>query len=157
MAGMWRQDRGDCHAFRRRRLGASSVVVRMAAVSGHSENRIMSAETDPDLSVRSAISRVLDAEQDALAQITACENRADQLLQETRQAVRAMVRRAQRRISRLHAGCEERTHELVMRAERDAVLSVAQPMVSDEVEMKRLKVVRSVAKELTTRESPHAG
>ena len=67
----------------------------------------MNAETDKVLSVDSAIALVLAAEQDALADMDLCEQRADRIMSETRQVIRGMVRRTEERISRLHSGCAE--------------------------------------------------
>ena len=84
----------------------------MAGRGRPAENDFMSAKTDNRLSIEKAMSRVLSAEADALAQIVACQSRADGTLLATRKKVRAMVRRTQQRLSRLHAGCDERTHAL---------------------------------------------
>ena len=80
----------------------------------------MRAETDSKRSVEKAFARVLDAERDALRQVSACESRADKDLQKTRQTVRVMARQTQERIARLHSGCAERTGELVQHMHRDA-------------------------------------
>ena len=109
----------------------------------------MSAKTDTTMSVEKAMSRVLSAETDALAQIAACQSRADETLQSTRKKIRAMVRRTQQRIVRLHAACEKRTHELVSRMEKDAAAE-NQHSPRDHGEDDLLEAVRAVAAELTT-------
>jgi ElaB/YqjD/DUF883 family membrane-anchored ribosome-binding protein len=121
----------------------------MAGRSRPSENEFMSAKTDEMLSVEKAMSRVLSAERDALAQIVACQSRADETLQATRKKVRALVRRTQQRISRLHAGCEERTRELVSCMEQDAAAVVEHPG-RDSGKDTLMEAVRVVAAELTT-------
>jgi ElaB/YqjD/DUF883 family membrane-anchored ribosome-binding protein len=121
----------------------------MAGRSRPSENEFMSAKTDDKLSVEKAMSRVLSAERDALAQIVACQSRADETLQATRKKVRALVRRTQQRISRLHAGCEERTRELVSCMEQDAAAVVEHPG-RDSGKDTLMEAVRVVAAELTT-------
>ena len=103
-----------------RRTAFCSVLVRMAGRCRRSENEVMSAKTDATMSVEKAMSRVLSAESDAVAQIAACQSRADETLQSTRKRIRAMVRRTQQRLVRLHAACDQRTHELVSRMEKEA-------------------------------------
>ena len=109
----------------------------------------MSAKTDATMSVEKAMSRVLSAERDALAQIAACQSRADETLQSTRKKIRAMVRRTQQRIVRLHAACEKRTHELVSCMEQEAATSDDYPAPHNGQEI-LLEAVRAVAAELTT-------
>jgi hypothetical protein len=109
----------------------------------------MSAKADERLSVEKAMSRVLSAESDALAQITACQSRADETLQATRKTVRAMVRRTQERIVRLHAGCEERTRELVSRMERETTAGARYPDRESATDT-LTEAVGVVAAELTT-------
>jgi ElaB/YqjD/DUF883 family membrane-anchored ribosome-binding protein len=116
----------------------------------------MSAKTDTTMSVEKAMSRVLSAETDALAQIAACQSRADETLQSTRKRIRAMVRRTQQRLVRLHAACDERTHELVSRMEDEAATSEEAP-TRDEGQDTVLEAVRAVAAELTTPGSSDAG
>ena len=132
-----------------------SVVLRMVSADGHSENEIMSAETDTTMSVEKAMSRVLGAESDALAQIAACQSRADETLQSTRKRIRAMVRRTQQRLVRLHAACDKRTHELVSRMEEEAATSEETP-TRDEGLDTVMEAVRVVAAELTTTDSAGA-
>jgi hypothetical protein len=115
----------------------------------------MSAKTDETMSVEKAMSRVLSAESEALAQITACQSRADETLQATRKKLRAMVRRTQRRIVRLHAGCEEYTRDLVSRMEREAVTGAEHP-VRENGDDTLMEAVRVVAAELTTTDSSDA-
>lgn len=115
----------------------------------------MSTGTDRHTSVETAISRVLAAERQALAEIAACEDRAEQLRREARAAVRAMVRRTQDRISRLHAGCAARTAEFVAALERDAGSSSPLPGEDRETEL-LLEAVRTVARELTVADDTNA-
>jgi hypothetical protein len=116
----------------------------------------MSAKTDERLSVEKAMSRVLSAESDALAQIDACQSRADETLQATRKKIRAMVRRTQQRIVRLHAGCEHRTRELVTRMQRETATG-ARYTDRDSGADSLTEAVRVVAAELTTPGSSDAG
>ena len=109
----------------------------------------MSAKADERLSVEKAMSRVLSAESDALAQIAACQSRADETLQATRKKVRAMVRRTQQRLVHLHAGCEERTRELVSRTEREATAGARYPDRESGTDT-LTEAVEVVAAELTT-------
>lgn len=120
----------------------------MAGPYSSFENQEMSTGTDRHTSVETAISRVLAAEREALAEIAACENRAEQLRHEARAAVRAMVRRTQDRISRLHAGCAARTAELVAALERDTGSDTSLPGEDQETEL-LVGAVRAVARELT--------
>jgi ElaB/YqjD/DUF883 family membrane-anchored ribosome-binding protein len=121
----------------------------MAGRGRPSENDFMSARTDEKLSVEKAMSRVLSAERDALLQIVACQSRADETLQATRKKVRALVRRTQQRISRLHAGCDERTREFVARLEQDAATGAGYP-ARETGKDTLMEAVRVVARELTT-------
>ena len=91
------------------------------------ENGIVDPGTENSLSVDSAIALVLDAEQDALAKIEQCEQRADRIMSETRQAIRGMVRRTEERISRLHTGCAERNRQLVAELEAAALADDSEP------------------------------
>jgi vacuolar-type H+-ATPase subunit H len=109
----------------------------------------MRAKTDDRVSVEKAMSRVLSAESEALAQIVACQSRADGTLQATRKKVRAMVRRTQQRLSRLHAGCDERTRELVSRMEQEAATDAGHPACENGTDT-LMEAVRVVAAELTT-------
>jgi signal transduction histidine kinase len=127
----------------------------MVGAGGRPENEIMSARTDEKLSVEMAMSRVLSAERDALAQIAACQSRADETLQETRKTVRAMVRRTQQRLSRLHAACDKRTHELVSLMEQDAAAD-DEYSPRDHGQDALMEAVRIVAAELTTPDSSDA-
>jgi ElaB/YqjD/DUF883 family membrane-anchored ribosome-binding protein len=115
----------------------------------------MSAKTDATMSVEKAMSRVLSAESDARAQITACQSRADETLQSTRKRIRAMVRRTQQRLVRLHAACDKRTHELVSRMEQEAATGDDHP-ARDQGQDTVLEAVRAVAAELTTTDSSDA-
>ena len=126
----------------------------MAGTDRPSENDRMSAKADERLSVEKAMSRVLSAESDALAQIAACQSRADETLQATRKKVRAMVRRTQQRIVRLHAGCEERSRELVARMEREPATGARYPDRASGTDAPLTEAVGVVAAELTTPGSP---
>ena len=128
----------------------------MVGAGGRSENDIMTAGTDEKLSVEMAMSRVLSAERDALAQIAACQSRADETLRLTRKKVRAMVRRTQQRIVRVHAGCEQRTRELVSRMEQEAAAGADYP-ARENLENSLTEAVRVVARTLTTPDSSDAG
>lgn len=120
---------------------------------GSFENAGMSTESDRQLSVATAMSEVLGAERDALAQIAACEQRADEILRDARKAVRAIVRRTQKRISRLHAGCTERTRDLVAKMELELTVDAERSVPGDgERDMLR-KAVSAVARELTERDA----
>ena len=132
-----------------RRNEQSSVLVRMAGRSRRSENNLMRAKTDERLSVEMAMSRVLSAERDALAQIAACQSRADETLQFTRKKIRAMVRRTQQRLVRLHAACEKRNHELVSSMEKDAA-AASDSSPGGHGKDALLEAVRVVAAGLTT-------
>ena len=127
----------------------------MVGVDNASENGWMSARTDEKLSVEKAMSRVLSAESEALAQIAACQSRADETLQSTRKRIRAMVRRTQQRLVRLHAACDKRTHELVSRLEQEAATGDDHP-ARDKGQDTVLEAVRAVAAELTTADSSDA-
>jgi hypothetical protein len=112
----------------------------------------MAKDTDNELSVDTAISLVLDAEQDALAQIEKCEARADEVMRETRQVIRAMVRRTEERISRLHSGCARRNQELIAELENAALEDVSQPYRDDGSGDRLLAAVEAAARRLTTLE-----
>lgn len=129
----------------------------MAGKRGPSDNNFMSARSDPSSSVDTAISDVLGAEQDALAQIADCESRADKMLQDARRAVRAMVRETRERIGRLHAGCAERTREIIEELEREAAAREQEEAPEDGEGELLQRIVRAVAEELTTRERPGGG
>ena len=127
----------------------------MVGAGQHSENDLMSAKTDATMSVEKAMSRVLSAERDALAQITACQSRADETLQATRKKIRAMVRRTQQRLVRLHAACDKRTHELVTHMEMEAAAD-DEHSPRDHGKDALMEAVRIVAAELTTPDSSDA-
>jgi vacuolar-type H+-ATPase subunit H len=112
----------------------------------------MAAETDNELSVDTAISLVLEAERDALAEIEQCEERADQIMRETRQVIRAMVRRTEERISRLHAGCATRNRELIAELEHAALAGESQPDSAASSEDRLVAAVDAAARRLTTLE-----
>lgn len=110
----------------------------------------MAAGTDKELSVDTAISLVLEAEQDALAHIAACEDRADRILRDARQAIRDAVRRTEGRISRLHAGCARRNRELIAGLENRALARETVPDQDDVAEEWLDAAVDAAARRLTT-------
>ena len=113
------------------------------------DTRMGSAE-----SVESAITRVLRAEQEALAVIAACENEAQEIQREARQGVRSILRRTRDRVSRLHAACAARTRELVDEIE-DGAADYLACAVPDDGERRLLDAaIRSLASELTSRDTP---
>ena len=112
----------------------------------------MGARTDFHTSVEEAMARVLEAERNALAEIAACEGRADEKLKEARETARAMTQRTRERIVRLHAGCAERTRELVRNLEREAEGADRDPLGDTEKGLLS-EAVRAVASDLTTPES----
>ena len=122
----------------------------MARGVGRFENGVMRAETDSYRSVEEAIARVLDAERDALRQVSACERRADRDLKDTRQTVRVLARQTQARLARLHASCMRRTSELVADMNREA--GAASSPAGTRAAEKALQVAaaRAVAEWLTT-------
>ena len=122
----------------------------MARGAGHFENGVMRAETDSYRSVEKAFARVLDAERDALRQVSACRRRADRDLQNTRQDVRVLARQTQARLARLHASCMRRTSELVADMNREA--GAASSPAGTRAAEKALQVAaaRAVAEWLTT-------
>jgi hypothetical protein len=111
------------------------------------------AATDNDLSVDSAIALVLAAEQDALADIKLCEQRADQIMSETRQVIHAMVRRTEERVSRLHSGCAERNRLLVAELEATALAEHPEPDRDLGFEERLAAAVDDAARWLTTLEN----
>jgi ethanolamine ammonia-lyase small subunit len=122
----------------------------MARSAGRFENGGMRAETDSYRSVEEAIACVLDAERDALRQVSACERRADRDLQNTRQTVRVLARQTQARIARLHAGCMQRTRELVAEMRRHAEAESTTAGAHKIEAAQQITAVREVAAWLTT-------
>lgn len=110
----------------------------------------MRAGTDSYRSVEKAIARVLDAEREALRQVSACERRADRDLQNTRQTARDLARRTQARIARLHAGCLNRTKELVAEMYRDAEAQSDTADAHEVAATQQIAAAREVAAWLTT-------
>ena len=105
-------------------------------------------------SVESAITRVLRAEQEALAAIAACESEAQEIQREARQAARSILRRTRARVSRLHAACAARTRELIDEIEHGGTNYLA-CAVPDDGERRLLEAaIRSLASELTSRDTP---
>ncbi len=117
----------------------------------------MSLEADRHTSVETAISEVLAAERDAVAQIAACESRADEILRDVRKSVRALVRRTQTRVSRLHAECAARTRELVAELEKEAAANMERSVLDGEAQERLAEAVSSVARELTEPDASDAG
>jgi hypothetical protein len=113
----------------------------------------VNAETDKALSVDSAIALVLAAEQDAIADIELCEQRADRIMSETRQAIRGMVRRTEERISRLHSGCAERNRQLVAELEAAALAEDSSADREHGSEERLAAAVDAAARRLTTLEN----
>lgn len=113
----------------------------------------MDAKIDSDLSVDSAIALVLAAEQDALASIKQCEQRADRIISETRQVIRGMVRRTEDRLSRLHSGCAERNRQLVDELEATALAEHSEPDQEHGFEERLAAAVDDAARRLTTLEN----
>lgn len=109
----------------------------------------MRAETDSYRSVEKAIARVLDAERDALRQVSACRRRADRDLQNTRQDVRVLARQTQARVARLHAGCMRRTSELVADMSREAAAASTPSGTHSADAALQIEAVREVAEWLT--------
>ncbi len=125
----------------------------MASPPGRPENDSVDAETDNDLSVDSAIALVLAAEQDALAKIEQCEQRADRIMSETRQAIRGMVRRSEDRISHLHSGCAERNRQLVAELEAIGLADASSPDRAHDSQERLAAAVAAAARRLTTLEN----
>jgi hypothetical protein len=124
----------------------------MAALRVRPENDPMANETDKRLSVDTAITLVLNAERDALAQIDACEKQADDIIREARHTIRGMVRRTDERISRLHAGCARRNRDLIAELEGAAGAGQAPPGQDDGWEERLAAAVADAARRLTTLE-----
>ena len=112
----------------------------------------MDTGTDTQTSVTTAMSEVLGAEREALDRLAECERRADAVVADARQAVRALVRRTRQRIARLHAGCTRKNEQLIMRLERDAAAQDAARTPADDVANLLQLAVDDVARELTTGE-----
>lgn len=102
-------------------------------------------------SVGSAITRVLRAEQEALAAVAACESEAKEVQRQARQAARAVLRRTRKRVSRLHAACAARTHELIDEIERDAGECSASTIPVDGEHELLKAAIDALATELTSR------
>ena len=122
----------------------------MARGVGPFENDGMRAETDSYRSVEKAFARVLDAEREALRQVSACRRRADRDLQKTRQDVRVLARQTQARLARLHAGCIRRTRKLVADMNREAAVASSPADVHAADRVPKVAAVREVAEWLTT-------
>lgn len=127
----------------------------MADPGSSFDNDFMSTGTDRHTSVETAIADVLTAERQTLADIAACERRAQELRHDARSAVRAMLRRTQDRISRLHAGCAARTAELIAALEQDADRQASPPGEQPEERLLRA-AIESVARTLTSRDDGDA-
>ena len=113
----------------------------------------MAAEMDKPVSVDSAITLVLDAERDALSQIEACEERADDIIRQARQVIRGMVRRTDQRIGQLHANCEQRNRELIAELETAAMADETRPVQIDALQNRVVAVIADLAQRLTTPET----
>jgi len=112
----------------------------------------MSTGTESHTSVKTAMSDVLRAEREALVQMAECDSRAEQILGDARQTVRAMVRRTQQRISRLHASCAQKTRELIDLMQKDAADYASCAVPADREKRLLQNVVSTVARQLTTME-----
>ena len=123
----------------------------MARLERGPDNGRMDTEKDAIESVESAITRVLHAEQEALADIEASEEEAKEIQRNARQAARAVLRRTGRRLSRLHNACAARTRELIDEIERSAGESAAAANPDDDERRLLDSVVRTLAEELTSR------
>ena len=117
----------------------------------------MSTEADRHTSVETAISEVLGAERNALEQIALCEDRADRVLRDARKVVRAMVRRTQERISRLHAGCADRTRSIAAAMEADAAAEAERSLPGDSENEILLQAVVDAARILTEPDESDVG
>ena len=106
-------------------------------------------------SVESAITRVLRAEQEALAAIEASEGEAKDIQRQARQAARAVLRRTRQRVSRLHAACATRTRELIDEIERGAGAPSAAGPHDGERQLLD-DAIRALATELTSRSARDA-
>lgn len=98
----------------------------------------------------SGITEVLGAEKQALADISACEEQAEVTLANARRDVRAILRRTQDRLARLHAGCAAKTREIISDIEREAGTYDVCDLPEDGERLLVEEVVRSVAAELTS-------
>ena len=112
----------------------------------------MDAETDNDLSVDAAMTLVLDAERDALAEIEQCEQQADAIIRKAHQDIRGMVRRTEERIARLHSGCAERNRQRVAELEAAALADDAEPRPEHDAGERLAIAVAAAARRLTTLE-----
>jgi vacuolar-type H+-ATPase subunit H len=112
----------------------------------------MAAETDKDQSVDTAISLVLEAEQEARARIAACEEQADRILRDARESIRGAVRSTEERISRLHTGCARRNRELIAELESRAFAEEAEQDRGNAADRRLIAAVDAAARRLTTRE-----
>ncbi len=115
----------------------------------------MSSKTDRGMSVDTAMSRVLEAEKTAVDQLAASERRAHEIVREARESVRALVRRHQARLSRLHAACADKTRELVAQLEQDAAIHDEEPRSGDAARRRLEEAVARVAGELTEKGDAH--
>ena len=115
----------------------------------------MSSKTDRGMSVDTAMSRVLEAEKEALAKLAASERRANDILRDAREYVRALARGHQARISRLHADCAARNEELVTRLEQDAAVHDHEHRSGDDARRRLEAAVAELARELTGKGDAH--
>lgn len=120
------------------------------------ENKGVDTDMDRIESVESAITRVLRAEQDALAAIEASEGEAKEIQRQARQAARAVLRRNRLRVSRLHAACATRTRELVDEIERGSGASPCDTTPDDGERQLLDTAIRALAAELTSRRARDA-
>lgn len=107
------------------------------------------------MSVETAMSMVLEAEKEAVAQLAASERRANEIVSEAREFVRALVRRREARLSQLHADCALKTSELVGLLEKDAAAQDQEPRPGDNGKRRLEEAVARVARELTEKGDAH--
>lgn len=107
------------------------------------------------MSVETAMSRVLEAEKEAVAQLATSERRANEIVSEAREFVRALIRRHEARLSRLHADCALKTSELVALLEKDAAAQDQEPRSGDNGKRLLEQAVAGVARELTEKGDAH--
>lgn len=113
----------------------------------------MATKMDKPVSVDSAITQVLDAEREALAQIEACEERADEIIRQARKVIRGMVRQTDQRIAQLHANCRQRNRELIAELEAVAMADGSHPVEKDALQNRLEAAIAELAHQLTTSET----
>ncbi len=127
----------------------------MAGSSPATDNTGMSPKTDKGMSVDTAMSRVLAAERDAVDRLAASERHAHDVVREARESVRALVRRHQARLSRLHAACAATTSELVGKLEKAAAERQVESYPAADRQRRLDVAVARVAREITETGDAH--